>query len=57
MHLKKLFIQSNMLSTVAFKRFLEEGEKLEHSVKSALGRINKTIQQVDEFIENFSLYE
>ena len=43
-----------MLSFYRFKRFLEEGDKVEHSIKSALGRINKTIERVDEFLKSFN---
>jgi hypothetical protein len=44
-----------MWSTYELEKFLEEGNKIEHSIKSALGRINKTIQSVDDFIEDFKL--
>ena len=44
-----------MWSTYELKRFLEEGERIEHSIKSALGRINKTIQRVDEYLNTFAL--
>lgn len=40
-----------MLDKVEFQKFLEETAKVEHSIKSSLGRINKIIQGVDEFIE------
>lgn len=44
-----------MLDKTEFQKFLEETAKVEHSIKSALGRINKTIQNVDNFITNFKL--
>lgn len=44
-----------MLDKIELKKFLEETAKVEHSIKSALGRINKTIQNVDNFIANFKL--
>lgn len=40
-----------MLDKAEFQKFLEETAKVEHSIKSSLGRINKIIQGVDEFIE------
>ena len=42
-----------MWSTVKLKKFLEEGEKIEHSIKSSLGRINKTLQKVDEYLSTY----
>ena len=39
------------MNKIELEKFLEEGNKIEHSIKSALGRINKVIQNVDEFIE------
>lgn len=43
------------MNKIELEKFLEEGNKMEHSIKSALGRINKTIQSVYDFIENFKL--
>ena len=43
------------MNKIELEKFLEEGNKIEHSIKSALGRINKTIQNVDNFIANFKL--
>lgn len=40
-----------MLDKVELKKFFEETAKVEHSIKSSLGRINKVIQGVDAFIE------
>ena len=40
-----------IMDFIEFKKFFEEESKIEHSIKSALGRINKTIQNVNEFIE------
>lgn len=40
-----------MLDKTEFQKFLEETAKVEHSIKSSLGRINKVIQGVDAFIE------
>lgn len=43
------------MNETEFKKFLEESAKIEHSIKSALGRINKTIQNVDKFLASFTL--
>lgn len=43
------------MNKTEFEKFLEEGVKIEHSIKSALGRINKTIQNVDKFLASFTL--
>ena len=40
-----------MLDKIELKKFFEETAKVEHSIKSSLGRINKVIQGVDAFIE------
>ena len=40
-----------MLDKIGLKKFFEETTKVEHSIKSSLGRINKVIQGVDAFIE------
>lgn len=39
------------MNKIELEKFLEEGIKIEHSIKSTIGRINKTIQSVNEFIE------
>ncbi len=40
-----------MLDKIKLEKFFEETAKVEHSIKSSLGRINKVIQGVDTFIE------
>lgn len=40
-----------LIDKIELKKFFEETAKIEHSIKSSLGRINKVIQGVDAFIE------
>lgn len=39
------------MTTIEFKNFIEEGKRIEHSLKSSLGRINKTLNSISEFLE------
>lgn len=41
------------MNTVEFKKFIENGTKIEHSIKSALGRINKSIREIDDYLSYF----
>ena len=41
------------MSTIEFKKFVEKGAKVEHSIKSALGRINKSIREIDDYLNYF----
>ena len=41
------------MSTLEFKTFLEKGAKIEHSIKSALGRINKSLREIDDYLSYF----
>ena len=41
------------MNTVEFKKFIENGIKIEHSIKSALGRINKSIIEISDYLSYF----
>ena len=41
------------MNTVEFKKFIENGIKIEHSIKSALGRINKSIREISDYLSYF----
>lgn len=38
------------MSTVEFQKFIEEGKRLEQAIKSGLGRIRKTLADIDDFL-------
>lgn len=41
------------MSTIEFKKFIEKGAKIEHSIKSALGRIDKSLREIDNYLSYF----
>lgn len=41
------------MNTIEFQRFVEKGTKIEHSIKSALGRINKSLREIDDYLSYF----
>ena len=43
------------MTTIELKKFLEEGIKVEHQLKSALGRINKTLNSISDYLNNFKI--
>ena len=43
------------MNTVEFKKFIENGTKTEHSIKSALGRINKSIREISDYLSYLTI--
>lgn len=41
------------MNTIEFKKFIEKGTKVEHSIRSALGRINKSLREIDDYLNYF----
>ena len=43
------------MNTIEFKKFVEKGTKIEHSIKSALGRINKSLREIDDYLSYLTI--
>lgn len=45
------------MNTLEFKKFVEDGHKFTQSIKSTLGRINKSLTEISEYLNNFKYGE